>query len=376
MKGRNRMKIAFDAYPIASKKLSGIGIHAENIASRICRMADCELLLYDFFKRHGSAAILESRIPGAPIRECNLMPYGAYVKIWDYIPLCYNSLFGSDADIYHFFNFLVPPKVKGKIVNTVHDLVFFTFPETVEKSNLRRMTANIGRSCDMSDIIICVSENGKRELIDIMKVPEDKIRVVYNGVNHEKFNPSVPEYKNNSIPKDYILYIGTLEPRKNLVTLIKAYAGSNARKNGCALVIAGAKGWECDEIFRLANEYKTEVHFTGYVPNDQLPSLYKSARAFAFPSLYEGFGIPPLEAMACGTPVVTSCSSSLPEVVGDAALTIENPLDSEALAHSIDRIVFDSETAINCSEAGLVQSKKFTWDESAHRVMKIYKELS
>lgn len=376
MKVTNQMKIAFDAYPIASKNLSGIGIHAENIASRICRRADCELLLYDFLRRRNSKKILAKRVPDAPILENNLLPYGVYVKIWDRFPVYYNSLFGSKADIYHFFNFLVPPKVKGKIVNTVHDLVFFTFPETVEKSNLARMTKNIQRSCDMSDIIICVSENGKRELNEILKVPEEKIRVVYNGVDHERFNPSVPCYKNNTIPDDYILYIGTLEPRKNLITLIKAYARSKARKNGCALVIAGAKGWECDEIFRIADEYKAPVYFTGYVPNDELPSLYKSAKAFAFPSLYEGFGIPPLEAMACGTPVVTSRSSSLPEVVGDAALTIDDPLDCGALAEQLDRIIFDTETAEKCSQAGLVQSRKFTWDDSAECVMKIYKELS
>ena len=141
-------------------------------------------------------------------------------------------------------------------------------------------------------------------------------------------------------------------------------------------MIAGAKGWECDEIFKLAEKYKAQVYFTGYVPNNELPSLYKSAKAFAFPSLYEGFGIPPLEAMACGTPVVSSQSSSLPEVVGDAALTIENPLDSDALATQLDRIVFDTETAKKCSDAGLIQSRKFTWDKSSDCVMKIYKELS
>ena len=369
------MKIAFDAYPIASEKLSGIGIHALNIASGVSKKADCELLLYDFLKRRNSAGVLKSRIPDTKIKQNNLIPYGVYVKIWDKIPLYYNSLFKTDADIFHFFNFIVPPNVKGKIVNTVHDLVFYTYPETVEKSNLQRMTKNIKRSCDMSDIIICVSENTKRELIEFINIPEEKARVVYNGVDHGRFNTSVNAYTNESIPKDYILYIGTLEPRKNLTTLIKAFATTKAKNEGCGLVIAGAKGWEYDEIFKLAKEYKTEVYFTGYVPNDSLPSLYKSARAFAFPSVYEGFGIPPLEAMACGTPVITTKSSSLPEVVGDAALTMDNPLDSEELSHMLDKIIFDSQTAKTCSEKGLVQAQKFNWDRSTEKVLEIYKEL-
>lgn len=369
------MKIAFDAYPIASQKLSGIGIHALNIARGVSEHTECELLLYDFLKRRKSAEILSQRIPNTPIVQNNLLPYGVYVNIWDKLPISYNSLFKTDADVFHFFNFIVPPKVKGRIVNTVHDLVFFTYPETVEKSNLLRMTKNIKRSCDMSDIIICVSENTKRELVNILNIPESKTRVVYNGVDHTRFNTDVPKYSNDKIPKDYILYIGTLEPRKNLPTLIKAYASSKAKKDGCGLVIAGAKGWEYDEIFKIANEHKTQVHFTGYVPNEELPSLYKSAKAFAFPSIYEGFGIPPLEAMACGTPVVTTKSSSLPEVVGDAALTIDNPLDSEALAYALDRAVFDTETANLCINKGLSQAKKFTWEASTQKVLEIYKEL-
>ncbi len=369
------MKIAFDAYPIASEQLSGIGTHALNIASRICPQADCELLLYDFFKRRKSADILKRRIPDTPIKQNNLLPYGVYVEIWKHLPVSYEKLFGSRADIFHFFNFLVPPRVGGRVVNTVHDLVFFTYPETVEKSNLRRMTKNIRHSCDISDIIICVSENTKRELSEILNVPKEKLRVVYNGVDHSRFNPDVPMPHSKKLPEDYILYIGTLEPRKNLVTLLKAFAATKAHKDGCTLVITGAKGWEYDAIFEMAEKYKIKVHFTGYVPSEELPSLYKGARAFAFPSVYEGFGIPPLEAMACGTPVITTRSSSLPEVVGDAALTIEDPFDYEALGSMIDRIIYDSDTAKMCRQKGFVQAQKFTWEQASQKVLDIYKEL-
>lgn len=371
------MKIAFDSYPIASPSLSGVGTHAYNIASRIAESSDfeCELLLYDFMNHHKSAEILSKRIPGTPILQNNILPYGIYAKIWDYVPISYNHLFGSDADIYHFFNFIVPPKTKGKIINTVHDLVFYTFPETMDKSNYRRMTANTKRSCDMSDIVITVSENSRRELMTYMNIPENKIRIVYNGVNHDMFNRNAPENTDISLPSDYILYIGTLEPRKNLLTLLEAYSKTHASKEGVKLVIAGANGWEYKEIYRKARALKTEVIFTGYIPSEKLPSLYKSAKVFAFPSLYEGFGIPPLEAMACGTPVVSTNVSSLPEVVGDAAVTVQNPKSAAELADALDRAVYDENLIKQCTEKGFAQAEKFTWEKSAQSVINIYKEL-
>lgn len=371
------MKIAFDAYPIASPQLSGVGIHALSIAGGIAKSGnfDCELLLYDFLRHHGSAKILGERIPGVPILQNNLLPYGVYAEIWNAFPISYNRLFGSDADIFHFFNFVVPPKVRGKIINTVHDLVFCTFPETMDARNRRRMLKNVRRSCDMADIIITVSENSGRELTEFLGIPKEKIRVVYNGVNHAVFNQNAPTDTEIPLPEDYILYIGTLEPRKNLVTLLKAFAQTNAAKNGIKLVIAGAKGWEYDEIYKMAANLKTEVTFTGYVPSNELPALYRRARAFAFPSLYEGFGIPPLEAMACGTPVVTTRSSSLPEVVGSAAATVSDPASPDELAAAIDRAVSDEDFRKKCISEGLLRAKRFTWEKSCESVMKIYKEL-
>ncbi len=372
------MKVAFDSYPMASPALSGVGTHALRIAYEVYKsgQADCEFLLYDFLRRRKSADLLRERIGNIDIHQNNILPYGIFAEIWDYIPVSYNSLFRSDADIMHFFNFVVPPKTKGKIINTVHDLVFYTYPETMKKSNYRRMTKNVCRSCDMSDIIVAVSQNGKRELMKIMNIPEEKIRVVYNGVDHDRFRPDISEPNLPHMPEDYVLYIGTLEPRKNLKTLLKAFSLTKASKDGCKLVIAGSKGWEYEEIFSMAKSLDIDVVFTGYVPSEKLPPLYKGAKAFAFPSLYEGFGIPPLEAMACGTPVVSSNSSSLPEVVGDAGLMISDPYDTEELAHHLDRVIYDSETAKTCRERGFVQSQRFTWKKSGQTVLNIYKELT
>ena len=380
------MKIAFDAYPIASSQLSGVGMHAWQIAQRLCARGElsCELLLYDFLRRRGSAKLLRERIPNTPIRQCNLLPYGIYVELWDILPaLRPDLLFHTGADIYHFFNFVVPPRVEGYVVNTVHDLVYVTYPQTMQKANYRRLHNHLARSCRDSDIIIAVSENGKRELIELMGIDQNKIRVVPNGVDLERFRPNIPPEEvaafrqRHGLPADYFLYIGTLEPRKNIPNLLRAYAAGRPRFAGCKLVLAGAKGWEYKEIFSLVEELhlQNEVVFTGYLPSAELAYLYAGARAFLFPSFYEGFGMPPLEAMACGVPVMASNRSSLPEVVGDAGLLVE-PEELEQMANAMERLLIDTELRQTCRERGIERAGRFTWERSADAVLQIYQKLT
>ena len=379
------MKIAFDAYPIASPQLSGVGMHAWQIARNLCAREDlsCELLLYDFLRRRGSAKILRERIPHTPIRQCNLLPYGIYVELWDFLPVLRpDLLFRTGADIYHFFNFVVPPRVKGYVVNTVHDLVYLTYPQTMQKANFRRLHKHLARSCQNSDIIIAVSENGKRELIELMGIDKAKIRVVSNGVDLGRFHSDIPPEEvvafrqRHGLPADYFLYIGTLEPRKNIPNLLRAYAAGQPRFGGCKLVLAGAKGWEYKEIFKLVEELhlQNEVVFTGYLPSAELAYLYAGAQAFLFPSYYEGFGMPPLEAMACGVPVMTSNRSSLPEVVGDSGILVE-PEDLGQMANAMERLLTDTELHQTCRERGIARAGQFTWERSADAVFQIYQEL-
>ncbi len=371
------MKIAFDAYPIASPRLSGVGVHALEIASRLCgrEELDCTLLLYDFLKRRGSGEVLGERIPETKIVQNNLLPYGIYVELWNKLPrLGLGQVFGTTADIYHFFNFVVPPRVPGKIVNTVHDLVYLNFPETMEKRNYRRLKMHLERSCQDADVIITVSETVKQELIDQMNLPKEKIRVVYNGVDQNRFRPVTDRL--SGLPKDYFLYLGTLEPRKNLLGLLESYRIVKPKIGDCKLVLGGARGWEYDTIFEKVKEYGLEqdVVFTGYLPSEDLPKLYSGAKAFVFPSLYEGFGIPPLEAMACGVPVITSDCSCLPEVTGSAAVLV-NPKDSEQLADAMERILTESDLRESCIKQGFEHVKQFTWEQATDKVFEIYKEL-
>lgn len=371
------VKIAFDAYPIAAPRLSGVGVHAMEIASRLCRRKelDCTLLLYDFLKRKGSGNILKERIPNTKVVQNNLLPYGLYVELWDRFPnLGLEQVFGVTADISHFFNFVIPPRPVGKVVNTVHDLVYLNFPETMEKRNYRRLCNHLKRSCQEADIVITVSHTIKQEIADQMGIPKEKIRVVYNGVDQKRFHPNAGRLA--SMPEHYFLYLGTLEPRKNLTGLLEAYQLGKKRFDGCKLVLGGAKGWEYNEIFQKVRELglENDVVFPGYLPAERLPALYAGADAFVFPSFYEGFGIPPLEAMACGTPVITSCCSSLPEVAGDAAVLV-NPYHREELAAAMERVLTDEILRKTCICRGLERVKKFTWEKAADDVFQIYKEL-
>lgn len=370
------MKIAFDAYPIASPRLSGVGVHALSLASRLCQREelDCTLLLYDFLKRRGSEKVLQERIPNTKIVQNNWLPYGVYVELWNRFPkLSMNQLFGTKADINHFFNFVVPPRVSGTVINTVHDLVYLNYPETMEKRNYRRLKQHLKRSCYQADVIITVSETGKKELIEQMNLPKEKIRVVYNGVDLQRFRPVKERVL--GLPEHYFLYVGTLEPRKNLLGLIEAYRIAKPKIGDCKLVLSGVRGWKYDSIFEKIKEYGLEqdVFFPGYMSAEDLVKLYSGAKAFVFPSFYEGFGIPPLEAMACGVPVITSNCSCLPEVSGDAAVLI-NPKDWEQLADAMERMLTDTQLRETCISRGFERVKNFTWERAADKVFEIYKE--
>jgi glycosyltransferase involved in cell wall biosynthesis len=178
------------------------------------------------------------------------------------------------------------------------------------------------------------------------------------------------------IKRDFILYVGTLEPRKNLKGIIQAYNYSRA-KDDFLLVLAGGKGWKYKHIFRLVNQLKLQdrVVFCGYMPDSDLPALYNSASVFVYPSFYEGFGLPPLEAMACGTPVIVSDTTSLPEVTGDAGIYVD-PFDIEQISVSIDTVLSDVKLCRTLRERGLMRAKLFSWEKTARETIKLYKRLA
>jgi glycosyltransferase involved in cell wall biosynthesis len=229
--------------------------------------------------------------------------------------------------------------------------------------------------------VLADSESTKRDLLELYRVSPDQVTVIYGGVD-QRFQPaSKPEralvrrkYHLDDFP--YIFSVGTVQPRKNYGRLIEALAQLRSSGHDLHLVIAGGHGWLEDPIYQTVAAAKMQpyVHFIGFAADEDLPALYSAATCCAFPSLYEGFGFPVLESMACKTPVVTSNLSSLPEVAGDAALTV-NPYDIEALAYALERLTVDTSLRTTSIERGLEQIKKFTWSAAAQKLHQIYKSV-
>jgi glycosyltransferase involved in cell wall biosynthesis len=214
-----------------------------------------------------------------------------------------------------------------------------------------------------------------------LKVPRDKIKVITGAVS-PAFRPVVDKGRLEDVRKRYglhspfILYVGTLEPRKNLLRLVRAFAGMKKRGLPHKLVMVGQAGWHCKPIFAEVERLNLtqDVMFTGYVPFEDLPALYSAAESMAFPSLYEGFGLPVIEAMACGTPVVTSNSSSLAEVGQGAALLVD-PLSTEAIADALASIHMDPAVRHDLSGRGICRAEEFTWERSARLTLQVYEEV-
>lgn len=238
---------------------------------------------------------------------------------------------------------------------------------------------SMAASARAARLIFTISESSKRDLVEMFGVPPDRIKVTYLGVDSD-FYPRDREGRfadqirtKYGLPQRYILYLGNLEPRKNITSLIKAYVIIQSRDD-VDLVIAGKKAWMFDEVFRAAKESGCEdrIYFTDYVDGPDLPWIYSMAEAFVFPSLFEGFGLPNLEAMACGTPVISSNISSIPEVVGDAGILV-NPLDVDQIADAVSVVLSDRVLSERLRNAGVERARSFTWMRTAQQTLDGYR---
>ncbi|WP_042686793.1 glycosyltransferase family 4 protein [Methermicoccus shengliensis] len=283
----------------------------------------------------------------------------------------------------HWYNQLTPFLLnRTKKVLTIHDLVPILLPETHTGITVMTWAPTLRLIAHRIDMIATDSHATKLDCMRHLGIPEERIRVVYCGVD-PKYRPLEDREailkdleERYGIKKPFVLYVGTLEKRKNIPTLLRALY--RLKKSGVCplLVIAGRRGWKYDDIFDTIHELKLEhdVLFTGYVPEDDLVALYNAADLFVYPSLYEGFGLPPLEAMACGCPVITSNTSSLPEVVGDAGIMVD-PHDVNALADAMERVLTDESLREDMRRRGLERAKRFSWQRSAREMWDIYEEV-
>lgn len=282
--------------------------------------------------------------------------------LFNYSPLHLEYLSG-ETDLIHLSDWTAPV-TRVPTVTTVHDLAFVKYPETVDPLIRHTQSIRLSRIISHGNYIIADSVSTKNDLVEKYQIKESQIDVVYPGISTTYSPVSKEELERvktkYSLPSRYILSLGTQEPRKNLERLIEA-----TRTLGLPLVIAGKYGWGK----KVGNPQHVTV--LGFVAEDDLPALYSSATVFCYPSLYEGFGFPVLEAMACGTPVVTSNISSLPEVTGDAAILVD-PMNIESIKSGIEQALTSSEKMI---KKGIQQAKKFSWQNTASQVIKIYEKL-
>ncbi len=269
-------------------------------------------------------------------------------------------------------------------VITIHDLGFMRFPERYKKAKRRYLHALTVLSARRATHLITPSEAIRQEVIELLKIEPERVTAIAEGVS-ENFKPLPTDAVENfrlekGLPAKFVLYVGTLEPRKNLPLLIKAFARWRKEHptdaEGVRLVLGGAKGWFYEEIFRLVEQLGLSdlTDFPGYLREEELPLWYNNARCFVYPSIYEGFGLPPLEAMACGCPVITSDTSSLPEVVGEAGWLVK-PDDETGLAAALHQLLTDDAVWSAYREKGLVQAARFTWQEAARQTLEIYRRL-
>jgi glycosyltransferase involved in cell wall biosynthesis len=285
------------------------------------------------------------------------------------------------VDIFLIPNFLFFNLSKNaKRILIVHDLSFEIYPEFFTgKSRLWHYLINPKKICQQADIIIAISENTKEDIINLYDIDPEKIKVIHQGLNEIFLNQISDEEKKSAIrkynlPKNYIFYLGNLEPRKNVTSLIAAFEKINDLN--LHLVIAGGSAWKYKKIYNLARQSKAKdrIKFLGYIDHKDKPALYSLAKIFVYPSIYEGFGLPPLEAMACGTPVITSHNSSLVEVVGPAGLLID-PNNINDLTQAIQSLLTDPKLLNQLKDRGSNQVKKFNWPKAAQNILNIITNL-
>jgi glycosyltransferase involved in cell wall biosynthesis len=393
-------KLGLNLQPLAAQHMTGIGVYTKEVTKRLPSMLQDDISydmhVFDFLGRNHAEELVRKNIttitdPNAAmlsdIKTCRLLPLGAYIRLGRLGGvLSYHKLLKTSSDVTVFFNYLRPWNVAGKSIITVYDMVSMRFPETMEAGNRRLLHRHLMQSCQRADLIMTISDYSKSEIVSCMNIPEEKVRVAKCGFDRKLFYPAKDAKERLAasaylgqkyrIRSRYILYLGTLEPRKNVDVLIDAFLSIRDRFPDVKLVISGGNGWQYEKTAeRLASPLLADsVIRTGFVPEDDKRLLYLCSEMLVFPSLYEGFGLPVLEAMACGTPVVSSNSSSLPEVLGDAGVLCE-PDDRLAFSDAMSHILSDRMFAAFLSGKGKSRAMQFSWENAAQAYAAAIEEL-
>lgn len=330
----------------------------------------------DFFKSFGKENVK---------KKFYLFPPKLLEFLWNGVHVFPIENLIGEVDVFHSSDWLEPPTKNAKKVTTVHDLTVFKYSETFSPRGGHDIVRNQKRKLFFTkrdgDKIIAVSETTKKDLMEILKIPERKIKVIYEAAD-PSFSPREPEKIKEvrdkfKIKGEYLLCVGTREPRKNLERILSAFAEIVRANQDLSLVIVGKYGWGEDKFSKgnpSAKEGMTNIKILGFVEKDELAALYSGARAFVYPSLYEGFGLPVLEAMACGCPVITSNLGSMKEISGKAALLVE-PESIDSLAGAISQALRSSKIYDELRLRGFKRAGEFNWERTASQTLEVYRSL-
>lgn len=280
-------------------------------------------------------------------------------------------------DLYHALAFVAPAYLRRPMVVTIYDLSFIHYPQVLNAARRLYLRAFTRLTCQRARRVIAISQSTARDVVESLQIDPRKIDVAAPGYDPNVYRPlpvdAVEAFRQaKGLPERFWLFVGTLEPRKNLVTLLEAYAQLPER---IPLLLGGGKGWQYDDIFATIERHQlqNEVQWLGFLPAEELPLWYNCAETFILPSIFEGFGIPALEAMACGTPVIVSDTSSLPEVVGSAGLRLP-PRDAAAWKDALLTALTDAAWRDENRERGLVEAKRYSWPETARATVSSYQK--
>ncbi len=367
-----RLTIGID-FTSAVRERAGIGRYARELIRALARLDHANRYIL-FVPRNAHDDLLVHDWPSnfsivrAPLSERYLAALWHRARV----PLPVEALIGS-VDIFYSPDFLLPPTRARRTLVTVHDLSYVRVPECFPDPLKTYLNRAVPHAVERADLILADAVSTARDLEEVYRIAPEKIRVLYSGVN-PRFCADVSEREQARVREKYhlhgpyLLSVSTIQPRKNYTRLIQAF--SNLSISDHQLVIVGSRGWMFDEIFRTVERLNLQerVTFPEFVADNDLPALYTMAALFVYPSLYEGFGLPVAEAMACGAPVVCSSASSIPEVAGDAALYFD-PRNVDAMTNAMAQALADEPLREDLRTKGFLQVKQFSWEQAAEQLL-------
>jgi glycosyltransferase involved in cell wall biosynthesis len=370
------MDVCLDVQAAVAQR-AGVGQYTRHLAEGLARTCGGDRLTLFYFdfrrKRRGNLPA------GVATRAVRWVPGRLVAQCWKRLDFPPFEWFAGSADLYHFPNFVLPPlRSRAKAVVTVHDMAFMKFPAFAEDRNRRYLDARIRDTVRRADAVITDSEVSARDIRELLGVQETRVHGIHLGVSPamRRAPPAAVERvrRQYGLDRPYLLSVSTIEPRKNLTFMIDVF--DRLRGFDGELVVAGMPGWKCEPVFAAMRSARmaSRIRYIRYVSDADLPALYSGATAFLCTSHYEGFGLPPVEAMACGVPVVSSGGGALAEVLGDAACVVRS-FDRDEWVEAVGRVVSDQALRSRLVAAGEARAAGYTWDETARRTWAVYRGI-